>query len=469
MFKPGRKKGRPYLKSMYTLANDPTKCVVVLVNDYYEEYGRALHKLAERLGRPLRGIMLIDKTLKAAGQNLPDTSGEFEEVVCDFTNDAELRATIKQFEDQLLVVTCGGESSQMDFQRVLPHVPYVLGPSERSIEWATHKGKMRELIGAYDPRLVPKMQPIASTGDGEMAKVLENLVFPMIVKPTGLSDSTLVTKVQTEQELRDTLRSSFAALEETYKRNRGNGKPGLLVEEFMEGDQYTIDTYVNEYGKVWFLPFLMSKSAYHMGLPGFYTYQTETYHELNAAEQDAGRCAVESAIHAVGLRSSVVHFDLYKTTEGWKIVELGARPGALRQEIYEASYGVDHALNELLLKIGQEPELEAGRRTHSMVFKVYPEATGEVVSIDGVNEARRHPATYTVNQFVKPGDRVLPITDGGSVAVQGVLCGSDVETLRKEVAEVRAGIKIHTRVSAHSAAVSATQAKHLQFSVQRGN
>lgn len=454
---------------MHTLANDPTKCVVVLVNDYYEEYGRALHKLAKRLGRPLRGVMLVDTALKQAGQNLPDTSGEFEEIVCDFANDAELRATIKKIEDQLLVVTCGGESSQMDFQRVLPHVPYVLGPSERSIEWATHKGKMRELIGAYDHQLAPKVQPVASAADSEVSKVLRNLTFPMIVKPTGLSDSTLVTKVQTEQELRNALRSSFGALEDTYKRNRGNGTPGILVEEFMEGDLYSIDGYVNEFGKVWLLPLLRSKSAYHMGLPGFYIYQTETYHELTAEDDAAGKRAAEAAIHAVGLRSSVAHIELYNTTDGWKIIELGARPGALRQEVYEASYAVDHALNELLLKTGREPELATGRRTHSMVFKIYPDAAGEVVSIDGVDEARRHPATYTVNQFVKLGDHVLPITDGGSVAVQGVLCGSDVDELRREVAEVRAAITIQTQAEALSAEADSGRPKRKQYSTQRVN
>jgi hypothetical protein len=447
---------------MYNLADDSSKNVIVLVNDYYEEYGRAVHRLAEYLGRPLRGIMLIDKRLKEAGQNLPDTSGEFEEVICEFSNDAELRATVKRFEHELLVVTCGGESSQMDFQRVLPHVPYVLGPSERSIEWATHKGKMREIMGAYDPRLVPKLLTVADASEKQIDMVIESLTFPMMVKPTGLSDSTLVTKVHTKQELGRALRDSFAALEDTYKRNRGNGKPGILVEEFMEGDLYSIDGYASQSGQVWLLPLLRSKSAYHVGLPGFYIYQTETYHELTEEEDRAGKQVAQAAIHAVGLRSSVAHIELYKTADGWKVIELAARPGALRQEVYEASYGVDHALNELLLKIGLEPQLSAGRRTHSMVFKVYPEVEGEIVSIEGITEARHNPATYTINEFVKPGDHVLPITEGGSVAVQGVLCGLDVDALRKDVSATRAGIKIHIRAHEQKPTASIDQGRTLQ-------
>jgi cysteine synthase A len=432
------------LKNVHNLAEDPTKNVVIFINDYYDEYGKAFQKLASRLGRELRGIMLVDKTLKGAGQNLPDTSGMFEEIVCDFTSDAELRATLKQLEDNLLLVSCSAESSQMAFQRVLPHVPYIPGPSESSLEWATHKGKMRELLGAYDAKLVPKVQPVASAANEEIRGVLANLDFPMIIKPTGLSDSALVTKVHNEHELRTTLREAFAALHDTYNRNRGNGDPGIIVEEFMEGDLYSIDGYVNESGKVWLLPLLRSKSAYHMGLEGFYIYQTETYHELTEEEDAAGKKAAEDAVHAIGLRSSIAHVELYKTDDGWKIIELGARPGAMRQEIYEVSYGVDHALNELLIKIGLEPELGNGHLTHSMVFKVYPEAEGEVDLLEGIDEANRHPSVYKIFQFVQPGDKILPITQGGSVAVQGVLYGSDVNRLREEVGQVRSAIKIKT-------------------------
>jgi len=432
------------LKNVHNLAEDPTKNVVLFINDYFDEYGAAFRKLAKRLDRELHGIMLVDKTLKETGMNLPDTSGLFEEIVCDFSSDAELRATIKQFEDNLLLVSCSAESSQMAFQRVLPHVPYLPGPTQSSLEWATHKGKMRELLGAYDSKLVPKVQPVASAAPEEIQQVLNNLDFPMIIKPTGLSDSALVTKVHTEHELRTTLRQAFAALHDTYSRNRGNGTPGIIVEEFMEGDLYSIDGYVNESGKVWLLPLLRSKSAYHMGLEGFYIYQTESYHELTPEEDAAGKKAAEDAVHAIGLRSSIAHVELYKTADGWKIIELGARPGAMRQEMYEVSYGVDHALNELLIKIGLEPEMGEGHRTHSMVFKVYPETAGEVDLLEGIDEAKRWPSVYKIFQFVQPGDNILPITQGGSVAVQGVLYGNDVNRLRQEVEHVRSAVKIRT-------------------------
>jgi biotin carboxylase len=445
--------GRDSAKSgMKYLADDTSKDVVLYINDYYPEYGAAFEKLAEKLGRPLVGIMLIDSTLKHQGQNLPDTSGLFKEVVCDFSDDAELRSTVKQFEDRLLLVSCSAESSQLDFQRVLPHVPYLPGPTEKSLEWATHKGKMRELIGAYNSELVPKVQAVSGAVEGEIKKVMRALTFPMMVKPTGLSDSSLVAKVHNEQELRQMLHNSFTHIHDIYKQTRGNGKPGVIVEEFMEGEQYTIDAYVDESGKVWTLPLLKTKSAHSVGMEGFYTYETETYHDLTNEEIRAGYRAATEAIHAIGLRASIAHMDMLKAADGWKIIEIGARPGAMRQEMYHVSYGIDHALNELLIKIGREPEVNDRLIIHSMVFKVYAEEKGVIKCVEGVEKVKSMPSLYTLQVFAKPGDKVRPTIHGGTVAVQGLLFGEQPERLRSDVAEARSQImvKIHQHTPEHA-------------------
>lgn len=224
----------------------------------------------------------------------------------------------------------------------------------------------------------------------------------------------------------------------------------------MEGDLYSVDGYINEFGQVWLLPLLRSKSAYHMGLEGFYIYQAETHHELTEAEIADGKRAAEAAMRAIGLRSSIAHVELYKTDEGWKIIELGARPGGLRQEIYEVSYGIYHALNELLIKVGLPPEMGEGLRVHSMSFRIFSDTAGSVRSIEGIQEARSHPAVYKVVPFVGPGQQVLPVTQGGSVAIQGLLFNHDVEQLRRDTAHVRSNIKVHTTADSKRAKLHAS-------------
>jgi biotin carboxylase len=431
--------------SANNLAEDESKNIVLFINDFYPEYGSAFKKLSKKLGRPLRGIMLIDSTLKRQNLQLPDTEKLFEEIVCDFKNDGELRKAIKKLEKNLLLVSCSAESSQLDFRRVLPHVPYVLGPSEKSLEWATHKGKMREMIGAFDSSLVPRMQPVERAVENEIKKVTRAIDFPMMVKPTGLSDSSLVTKVHNEQELRYALHNTFINIHEVYKRTRGSGRPGVLVEEFIEGEQYTVDAYVNEYGKVWSLPLLRTRSAHSFGKDGFYTYLTETNTSLSKEELMSGYTAAEDAIHAIGLRSTIAHMDMMKTTDGWKIIEIGARPGAARQEVYEVSYGVDHALNELLIKIGMDPEVNHNRIVHSAVFKVYAEEDGVISSIEGTEEAKLMAGVYALQVYAKPGDVIRRTVNGGTVVAQGILFGEQPDALLDAVNYVRSIItlKIH--------------------------
>jgi biotin carboxylase len=432
-------------KGTQNLADDTSKDVVLFINDFYPEYGKAFKKFSKKLGRPLHGVILVDSTAKAQHLNHPDTDHLFEEVVCDFSDAGTLRAAIKRFEDRLLLVSSSAESSQLYFQKVLPHVPYVLGPTEQSLEWATHKGKMREVIGAYNPSLVPRVRMVSSAVESEIRAILAELSFPMIIKPTGLNGSALVSKVHDEQELRRVLHKSFTLLHEAYKREGGNGTPGIIAEEFINGTMYSVDAYINEFGKVWLLPLLRGTTANEIGFDGFYAYRWETSHELSTDEYTAGLNAASEAVHAIGLRSSLAHIELFKTAHGWKICELGARPGGTRQEVYQVSYGVDHAYNELLLKVGLPPEISDKLLVHSMVMNICSKDEGIVESISGLEEARRHPSVYKLRFFAKPGDVVKLSSNGGTAIGGGLVFHRDAEQLRKVSEQIRSMITINTR------------------------
>lgn len=427
--------------STRSLADDPSKNVVMLVNEFYEEYADALDKLSRRLGRPLYGIMLIDKAVRARKHT---EQNRFKEIVCDFDDDSALLRALKPYRDNLLAVACSSERSQPDFRRVLAHVPYVLGPTQRSLEWSTHKAKMRELLASYDQALVPKVQLVKSGTNEEIRAVLSNLTFPMIVKPTGLSASVLVTKVMNEDALRTALHKSFAVIHDIYKRDRGRGQPSMLVEEFMEGDMYTVDAYVNQHGKVWTLPLIRSKNAYQMGLEGFYVYEEDNYNELKPEESAAGYQAATKAVLALGLRSCVAHIEMYYTADGWKIIELGPRPGGQRQYMYYVGFGIDHAYNELLVKVGLEPEIPTKAVTYDVDVTIYADTEGVITQIDGVAAVKNHPSVYNVELNVAPGDIALSSVNGGKPIADVIVHNNNYNELRKDIAFVRSTVKIKT-------------------------
>lgn len=430
---------------MSSLTNDSSKTIAVFINDFRQEFAVALDKLSERLGRPLQGIVLIDsKVLKKTNYD-KDEKGTFKQIVCDFSDETALRAVFKSLEKNLLLVTGVAERNQLNFQQVLPHVPYVLGPTERSLDWATHKAKMRAMLGSYNPSLVPKVQEVINNSEKEIQKVLGSLQFPVIVKPTGLAASVLVSKAHDEAELRAALDKSFILIRDIYKRDRGRGKPSMIVEEFIEGDMYTVDAYVNEIGTVWTLPLLRAKTAYAVGREGFNTYQTDSNLEISKDEVASAYDATIQAIHALGLRSCVAHVELYHTETGWKIIELGARAGGLRQDIYAASHAIDHAYNELLIKVGLAPEINDEPIAYAATFNIFAEEEGVLSAIEGLEELSRNQSLYTIELTAEPGHIALLSQNGGRPLARGVMQNISLEQVNKDIDLLRSTLKFITQ------------------------
>jgi len=431
---------------MSTLVKDGSKNIAIFINDFYPELPIALEKLSKKLGRPLKGIMLIDKTAYGQGRYHPDTEHLFDEIVCDFTDPGALRATVKTFEQNLLLIDGNSERSQPYFKLVLPHVPYVLAPTESSLEWATHKGQMRALVGGYNPELVPRVRVIRDDSEATVSDILSNLELPLIVKPTGLAASILVNKVSTEAELRETLKQSFAAIHEVYARDTGRWEPEMIVEEFMEGEMYSVDLYLNQTGYSWALPLIRAKTAHSMGLEGFYEYQLETDVTLDETTIKAGQAVAAEAAHALGLRSCTAHVELYLTATGWKIIELGPRPGGWRQFLYESAYGVDHAYNGLLVKVGLEPEDLGGEPiAYSLIANTYAQDEGIIEAIDGIEEALQLLSVIDLQAHYGPGDIALPSGKGGKILADAKLSHPDKDQLLADTAKLRKHITVHTK------------------------
>jgi len=427
---------------MNTLAKDVTKDVAIFINDFYPELPPALEKLSQKLGRPLKGVMLVDKTVRERGKYNADKDQVFETIVCDFSDTSMLRSTIKKLEDHILLIDTTSERGQPYFKLVLPHLAYLPAPTESSLEWATHKGQMRAIVGAYNPNLVPKVQVIQDDSEDTIKSILSNLELPCIVKPTGLAASILVNKVTSEDQLRETLRHSFSTIHDVYARDAGRWDPGMIVEEFIDGEMYSIDAYINDTGTVWCLPPIRSKTAHSLGMDGFYTYQNESYLEIDETTITAGQAAAKDAIHALGLRSCAAHIELFHTQTGWKIIELGPRPGGYRQFMYAAAYGIDHAYNELLVKIGLEPEMPTETVGYSLITNTYAEEEGVIADIEGIEEARAIESVKNLWVHAKAGDFALPSGKGGKLIVDSEMSNTSQQQLLADADKLRAIISI---------------------------
>lgn len=427
---------------MKSPTEDTNRNIALFINELPQKYLVALPKLSKKLGRPLSVVLLIDTIQYAKRKNSLDNQNQYKVAVVNFNDDTELQEAVKPFQNNLLLVACPLEKSQLYFKRIIPHIPYVNTPTEYSIDLSTDKGKMRQALLDYDISISPKAITVYDASPKTIVTVCTSFKFPVITKPTNLASSRLVSNVENEEELHSVLTKSFKTLDKIYSKYRNYGDATMVVEEFVEGKLYSTDVYINAQGKVYVLPFNRFFNGTAAGAKSFQVYQGETFHTLSKEEERLGRIVVRKAIHAVGLRSSVAHIELFHQGNSWKIIELGARPGGWRQEMYQLSYGIDHAFNELLIKVGLEPEMPSSIDTYVTTFSVHAPKAGMLESITGLEEVRAHPNLYKL--LVKPsiGEKVEPSTEGGSPIIDGLMYHEDVDQLNQLIQYARSAIKV---------------------------
>src|SRR6202030_4091374 len=131
--------------------------------------------------------VLVNKNYAKQPGRPQDTTGFFEEVICDFDNPDELQKALEHYKDRLLAATCRYEEAIQDFGKIIPFLPHNLHtPTPTSLLWATEKSLMRDRLKKYDNNLVPQYQYVEKEDLPNISKLVKNFHYPVIVKPSGL-------------------------------------------------------------------------------------------------------------------------------------------------------------------------------------------------------------------------------------------------------------------------------------------
>jgi len=422
---------------------DEVRNVVVSVRGVEPGLVAAVKKLEARLGRPLQGIDLVDVKSINNPDRIEDKTGTFKEIICNFENKAELQNVLKPYMDTALVATCRLEDAIKDFRQVITFLPYISTPSELSLQWCTEKAMMRDRLHAYDLALVPKYVNLEAYDSQTLSEAIAGFEFPVIVKPNGLYSSLLVSRCNDRQALEACLARTFEVIGDIYAHRDGTGAPSVLVEEMIQGDMYSVDAYVDPYGKFYSLPPIQVITAHSLGLPGFYSYRHIVPTGLNE-EQLAGLYdTARASMRALNLRSTTAHIELFLSPSGWKIIELGPRIGGYREDLYREAYGTDHHYNDLLVRLGLEPEIPTQIIKHAAGVNIYAEEEGIITEISGMDEAQKLPSLVTLGaHHAQVGDMALFADNGGELIVDAVLSNVDAEQLEADVARLRELITI---------------------------
>jgi hypothetical protein len=425
--------------------NIKVRDTILTINVVEKELVRAVKLQSKALKRTLYGLALVNKNYADLPDRPKDTTGLFEEIVCDFDNPDELQRILKPYSDRLLAATCRYEEAIQDFGKVIPFLPsYLPLPSPDALLGATEKPVMRDRLKDYDSTLVPRYQYMEKNDLPNLSELVKDFNYPVIIKPSGLAKALFVTRCNSLQELQERLEYTFLVINQAYEREQYPGKPALLVEEMMQGQMYSVDAYVTQEAEILCLPPIKVITAHSLGLPGFYGCQCLTT-DLEEDEVQGAFTASKGAIRALNLTSTTTHIELFRTPEGWKIIEIAARIGGHRDYLYREAYGIEHFYNDLSLRMGKRPEMPTKQIGYAVALNIYAEQEGYIESITGLEQAREISSVVYLACHAEKGDIALFANNGGDAVIDGVLSNKDQKQLQKDIVAVQSLIKINVR------------------------
>jgi len=421
-----------------------SKNIILFVNAIRPATFEALKKYENDSGHSLIPMIIVDSKIQNAitERNGQKDNPDIQVLSADFDSALSLRKTLQPYMQNVLAVTSQYENSILELKKLVPYFPYLTMPTEASLDWSTEKKLMRQMLEGYDASLVPGYLEVTNETAETIESIEKNLDYPMIVKPSGLEGSLLVTLVKNRDELQRTLGYTLHEIQHAYDVWIKRQKPTILVEEFMDGDMYSVDTYISSQGKCYHTPPVKVITGKKVGFDDFFGYMQTTPSGLSPDDIVKAHEATAKACHAVGLRSITAHVELMRLHDRWKIIELGPRIGGYRHDIYKHSYGINHIANDIINRSDQEPVIPNKVLRHTAAFNIYATSEGIVKSLEGADHVRALPSFVSIVQDLYPGDRALFAKNNGDPVAKVMLSHEDSQQFQNDVNVMKDVLKV---------------------------
>jgi len=279
--------------------------------------------------------------------------------------------------------------------------------SIESASAATDKLLMRDAFAKNASNFTPQFTEATS-----LVSVIEfanTYGYPVILKPTNLVKSLLVTKCSNEEELRHNFSYAQEHIAELYEKYGVKDRnPLLIIEEFVIGKSCSIAAFVDQKGNPHFCEGIVAlQTAGDRGIDDNYLYARTVPLDV---DNSLGQKLFEAArvgIQALGMSSTAAHVELIYTDNGSVyIIEIGARIGGYRPRMYAASYGINLHEQEVQLAAGNIPELTGQFKGPTAVVELFPNTPGEFVEITNETQLRNLPSLTYLAIKAKPGEFV---------------------------------------------------------------
>ncbi len=390
-------------------------------------------------------MLLLDSRIKDKNGKLESLQADIV-VSCDFSKPEKIATAILPYQNRMLAITCRSEQSMARFAQVIPQVPYLRTPTTESLRWASDKYEMRKRMRVFDPSITPAFTLVKNNSKSERERIIKKIGFPMIIKPTNLAASLFVSICYHVEDLEKTLRSTYRKLNKAYINDHRLEEPKLIAEEYMDGDMYSVDSYVSARGKVEHCPLVKVITGKKIGHDDFYNYLQITPPIFKRKTIEKAQLVTEKAIHSLGLRSTITHTELMKIDDDWKVIEIGARMGGFRHVLHQLTCGIDHSLNDILVRIPAKTVIPKKCTGFACAMKWFASKEGRIKEMKGIKKIEQLESFHSITVNKKVGDRATFARNGGRSVFNLFLKNNDRSKLLADIRRVEQLVEIKIAV-----------------------
>lgn len=296
---------------------------------------------------------------------------------------------------------------------------------------ATNKAEMRVALRACSVP-IPKFYKVSN--EEEYMEAVKQFSVPFIVKPADSSGSRGIFEINdiTNQKL----------IREAYDYCRSFSRIGdVVVEEYMRGPEVSVETLsVDGACHVIQITDKLTTGAPHFVEMG---HSQPTKHRKEVVEKIAE--VAKAANRAIGIKNGPSHTEIIVTSDGPKIVELGARLGGdnIATHLVPLSTGVNMVECCIKIALGEKPDL-VSKWDRGAAIRYFDQHAGIVKSIEGLEEAEGVSGVQQISIVHGVGEKISDVTNSG--ARMGFVIAQD-ECAEKAIEDCYAALdKIKVRI-----------------------
>jgi len=355
------------------------------------------------LGASIWQIPAIEKakamglTVVVADMN-PDAVGfKIEGITCEIASTIDMEAILSIAKKHNIdgIMTIASDMPMRTIAAVSGKLNLV-GISEETAFNATNKAAMRACLAKHGIP-IPAFYQVKSKD--EYYQAVKTVNGKVIVKPVDNAGSRGVSLI-TEKDHLDPINAAFAYAKECSR----NGD--IMVEEYMEGLEVSVETLsVNGKCHVIQITDKLTTGAPHFVEMG--------HNEPSMLPEVTRRLIAEiaiAAVDAIGIKDGPSHTEIKVTSEGPKIVEIGARLGGdnITTHLVPLSTGVDMVECCIHIALGEKPDLDR-KFDKGSAIRYMETGVGKITEIIGLDKARAMPEVYEVSMVHGIGEEAVEV------------------------------------------------------------